>query len=756
MAKSFYVSLSAFAAISFSIAANGSTIVQTTNDGGGKSSLTNWDASSTSPKGTPTQGNDYVSEKTLRSPSDKSSVSFGGNSLQLGVVGGSPCVFVPYGGTYTFNRDGLILAQGRFQPYGSKVTSTIAGTVTVTSPDSAPFEFWLSNVDKNNGDKTNTVYYLTAKLRGGTGTRMRICERAPASAGKFFLVPAKESDFAGTIEIGPKVSSEPYAIQCELQGSPSMPCTLWATQYATLTPQYGSTQWTIGALRLDAGSTMLTKLADGNTSTMTLTEGLTTAYPVNLTFPSKRTHGHAKDRRVWTVLTLPTDKGTIHPEHFVLATQGNLYPETLPFVGLSVTTNEQTSVASLVLTQRQMSFMNEYLDPDLRGYSFAKTGYNFYTATTNDAAWSAGAPASADIDYWTNYDLNMAAPDQCDENHAYVFPGASLTLSNQTYFCTAARKLTIPMLRMMPGSQFWPMTDEPNGVVEVNGKIHVLTSGTSDNVFMRIRSDSAVAVKSELSGTGRLQIQPNAVDTVNNGVTLDADNGKFKGKIRLSAHNNTVTDPANAQTLVLKAANNVGAPLDAFTADALEIRYFSTLEVTNDIVFATANRGLKVADARIKVGAGATFTFANDITYAGPLVKAGAGRLVLGGTALGTKKALTVSEGTLAVSKDAALDGVAVTFTGGALAVDPETTGEYGVKGPFSGSLPVAFDLPEDEETHEYSNVAVCTVADSADVTPKAVHIPRHRVVFHWRDNDDGTKTLLADISRTGAAIILR
>ena len=284
----------------------------------------------------------------------------------------------------------------------------------------------------------------------------------------------------------------------------------------------------------------------------------------------------------------------------------------------------------------------------------------------------------------------------------------------------------------------------------------MLPPTTSDYALLRVRRRSTVDIEAELTGTGNLQVQPNANDSTDSVAVFDHDNSNFFGKIRIQSNTYTNDLFTKGQTLVLKAANNVGGPLDAFAADALEIRYFSTLEVTNDVVFATANRGLKVANAQIKVGAGATFAFANDITYAGPLVKVGAGRLVLGGEAKGTAKTLTVTEGTLAVSTDTALDGVDVTFAGGALAVDPAKAGAFGVKGPFSGNLPVAFDLPADEETHEYANVAVCTVDASADVTPKAVRIPRHRVVFHWRDNGDGTKTLLADISRSGFAVILR
>ena len=753
MSKSFYVAVVAFFV---AVSVNGETIYQNGNDAGGTSSLTSFNGVA------PTSDNDYVSAKTLRTPNkDPKDVIFKGKSLQLGIAGGDACTFVPYGGTYTFNDGGLILAKGQFNPYSSSLTSTIAGLVTVTAPNSTPFEFWLSY-----GSNKNNTYCLSAKLCGEAGTGLRISERASGSSGKFILAPATGSDFAGTIEIGPKASSEPYAISCELRGSPNMPCTLWATSYATLTPQYASTLWTVGSLRLDAGSTMLTKLTgDPKTSTITVTDSLTTAYPVNLTFPSARTVNTERGY-TWDILKLPKEKESmIHPEHFVLATQDAVgkFPDVFPSVSLRVT--EKDDLAVLELVQRQV-VQNVFADD--KGYGYSDQNFEFPTSMTNALAWSNSKLPMADIDYIAAYDLNVAPPSQCVEGN-YTFPGASLTLSNDVIFSEAAHCLTVPVLRVMYGSQLWPIADPwEDRTAEVRGRIHVITDGksSSDAAIIRVRRNCLARICSEITGSGRIQVQPNGDAIDGSCVVFDNDNSQFLGKIRITANRSAVTDFNYGETLILKAANNVGGPLTSFTKDALEIRNHGNLRVTNDVEFATQNRGIRINSAgRIEVSEGATFAVKTTLSLDGALTKSGKGVLAVSTIANGTSGSMIVSDGEVRPLAANSLKGTPITFDGGALLVDTTVaSGELSAKGvdmtgmdaPFGGAVKVAFAFAENETEHDVVAYPVCTVDAAAEVTPKAVRIPRHRVVFDWRTNGDGTKTLLASISRTGLAVILR
>lgn len=730
-----------------------------------KTSFATWDVCGT-PQGAPSSGNDYVCAGfSINAPNSGATQSFGGNSLCLGDASqnkaGDLILRRTASTTVSFSNSGLILEQGRILPGFTALSKayTFTGTIDVKSSLSLPFEFCIMD-DCTNHVGTSYVFGNNVTFKGNAGSGVAFVNRYDESKGSITFNP-NVNNFAGTFIIGG--GSPACAVKCELRGSPTMSGGIWIKALGEVVPQYASTLWTVGTLRLDAGSTWATKLTVNQpsnvpvTSTITLTDGLITAYPVNLAFTqgarkeTDSTYGYE-----WAVLRLPKDKAEqIHPEHFVLASQNTSFPKDDFYVGLIVRTNEND--VSLNVISRKRVYMTEPLDSGKRGFGYDPY-YEYYTAATNAAAWSDGnALGSPDIDYVSGSHLNLAPPSLCDDNHAYVFPGASLTMSNSTTLCTAARLVTFPVLRMMTGSQFWPLTDKMSETTVVRGQIHLVNTSANHPAYLRVRNRMSVDVQADLTSAsgGCLQVQPNATNAVSCRITFGHDNSAYTNRIFIAGADK-VTDFENGQTLVLQAANNVGGPLTRFMSDALSLFRFATLEVTNDLVFATANRGLTVENAQIKVGADATFTFANDITYNGPLVKTGAGRLVLGGTAKGTAKTLTVTEGTLAVSTDTALDDVNVTFAGGALAVDPETAGQYGMKGPFSGNLPVAFDLPADEDTHEYSDIAVCTVDASANVSPKVVRIPRHRVVFTWRDNGDGTKTLLADISRTGLAIILR
>ena len=72
------------------LAATGETLKLTTSDKGGNSSLVNWDACSSSPKGAPVPGNDYLITDQLhaRVSSSTDKIFFKGNSLTLGETGG--------------------------------------------------------------------------------------------------------------------------------------------------------------------------------------------------------------------------------------------------------------------------------------------------------------------------------------------------------------------------------------------------------------------------------------------------------------------------------------------------------------------------------------------------------------------------------------------------------------------------------------------------------------------------------------------
>jgi len=760
----------ASAAFSFVFCSCADTLYMTTSDdGASNSSFNNWDICGTR-KGAPTSGNNYVCDGfNINAPNSGATQSFGGNSLRLGDVaqGKSANLILrrTANTTVNFPNTGLILESGSVQPWinNGGLQYTFTGTIDVRSPQTSPFEFCIT--DKN-AAHLGMTYVLAATFKGEAGAGVALVNRYDNPNG-LAILNSTVSSFSGQFIIGGGTPA--CAVKCELRGSPTMPGGLWIKALGEVLPQYASTLWTIGTLRLDAGSTWAVKLTnDPKANTITLTDGLTTADSVNLTFTQGARQIDTEHGYVWDVLKLPKEKKEmIHPEHFVLKTQKDnlgLFPEKLPSVGLRVA--EKSDLAVLDLVQRQV-VQNVFADD--KGYGYSDQNFEFPTSMTNALAWSNSKLPSADIDCIAAYDLNAAPPSQCVEG-SYTFPGASLTLSNDVIFSEAAHCLTVPMLRVMYGSQLWPIADPwEDRTAEVRGRIHVITGekSSSDAAIIRVRRNCTARICSEITGSGRIQVQPNGDDIEGSCVVFDNNNNNFLGKIRITANRSAATDFKYGETLILKAANNVGGPLTSFTKDALEIRNHGNLRVTNDVEFATQNRGVRINSAgRVEVTEDATFAVKTTLSLDGVLAKTGKGVLAVSTIITnGTTGAMVVSEGKIRPLAANSLKGAPITFDGGALLVDTTVaSGDLSTKGadmtgmtaPFGGFVNVAFGFAEGEVEHDVTGYPVCTVDAAADVTPKAVRIPRHRVVFTWRDNNDGTKTLLSDIGRTGLAIILR
>ena len=118
----------------------------------------------------PESGNDYVVANGYYLHGDYSD-GFAGDSLQFGIVGGTEGIFFKeHAGTPTFTK--LILANGYYRTWmsNSGQAGHIAGSVQVTSPESAPFRLHSTH---NSG----LGWYLTywdAAITGAEGTGLKI------------------------------------------------------------------------------------------------------------------------------------------------------------------------------------------------------------------------------------------------------------------------------------------------------------------------------------------------------------------------------------------------------------------------------------------------------------------------------------------------------------------------------------------------------------------------------------------------------
>ena len=198
---------------------------------------------------------------------------------------------------------------------------------------------------------------------------------------------------------------------------------------------------------------------------------------------------------------------------------------------------------------------------------------------------------------------------------------------------------------------------------------------------------------------------------------------------------------------------------------------FSTITTTADAgAFVPVKHYISQAASSISVPAGTEFAITDSADITGTLTKSGDGLLTFGAAAVAREGAtLNVAAGSFGVKSADAVNGIPVTFSGGAsLAVDVEAVGdlkEVGVRNvaidtPFaavgSGSVPVSFT---GTLTDEEATIAVCTISSTA--TAPAFALPskfsRRKVASSgWRTNDDGSKTFEVFFVKPGFVVRFR
>ena len=742
----------------------------------------------------PTSANDYVVDGgfTMRFPNG-SYPSGGwvwpGKSLRIGTVGGSLGILVitrTANSTHTFNNGGLILAKGRIQPWVGNYTQTFTGTITVTAPESAPFDVMLNDTASH----TNQTFAIGGTLKGAAGTALRVYSNTAYPA-KFNLTTTPTA-FAGTVIVGNGDATK--QVTCSTDYNKEMPGGFLITTGSTLTalqndkhwyigflelqsgasflPPNSGTKWKIGDLTLDGESTLGFQISDANISTLTITNSLSVASGATLKFSGAPGESDTASRS-WVVMTLPQDKGTIPLENFTLSGLP-AYPSALPRYTLA--TNAVDGVWQLLLTKTAHGYLA--VNDDTGGYSAAA---EVSSACTNAASWASGAAPCPGIDYAAVKDKGglsswpvVRTPYQSEP---WVFAGDSLTLGTGGLLLPCAKDVTFSQLVLSANSTY--IMSLPGSGTHLRGAVQ--TVGGSDAYPQKIQAymRGLNAMDAEISGNGTIWvIGRNSSGNPYGDVEFTALNTNFTGKVKLCAvgptESSTKNPPSAAdyehERVFVTDARNLGGPLDAFRTDALELADYSVLEARNDVDMNVANRGITVTgNAGFAVPTTVTLSISNDITWNGTARKTGAGTLAIGGDpriASGSTAALAVEKGYVKVLSTNALNCVSTTFANGAyLLVDPAATGDVATFGavdlsatPFGGTLPVAFALPAlgDNETYDYSNVAVCTVADATTaegLTLSAKKIRGHSVKFTIRTNADGTTTVLAAVKASGFVI---
>lgn len=408
----------------------------------------------------------------------------------------------------------------------------------------------------------------------------------------------------------------------------------------------------------------------------------------------------------------------------------------------------------------------------------ASNGSSSPLAFTDDSCWSTGTVP--DEDFSGNV-LVEASSLGLGCNATIVRTNMVLTVRPKAAVYNHAWTFSVKELHLVGGSTFFTYAGAPNPAI--HGKI-VVWPGESP-VSFKGWADKCYRIYSEISGDGVISVCNHNPTSVS--MELYGTNVNYSGAFVVDSREDSWVPASGTDectTLFLNDGRNLGG---VYAGDdswkALTVKGNSKIAVRSDVMLDEPTRGIYVENAaRFVVPEDKTFVVMQNITFAGELVKTGAGRLTLGGAALfvdgnpdtapveGLNK-LTVSEGVLKVASTNALDGVAAKFAAGTtleLGAFPKADGmaDWGIVNtkwhtPFvsvGGKVRVEF-IDDGTECGDNVQVAVCTVQSSAvDSLPFAFGRLRsgYYTKVTTRDNGDGTVTVIAGFQRMGTRVIVR
>ena len=762
--------------------AKADTLTLTKSDASGNSSFATWNVSGGG-KAAPSAANDYVVDgsRTIRVLSNKQT-TFNGNKITFGSSDSSQGGLVVNANmSIGFANEGAFLRNGYFTPWASnrKIIISSGSKLTVTAPESNPFRIAAAEVDTKvtaTSFNTNNAWTIEAPIKGETGSALMLCAGGvrgslviPASADTFTVTGSMAEFFGKLIISGGLAGSAREAVPVSaLFESVTMGGTTVVQKGAQIKARYTDRTYTTAGLELQAGSILLAnnKVAESKCGKIAVTESLTVEKGAIVKLANHPNSGSGFDAYDWVVLTLPAEKGTIPLDKIE-------FPDLNDFPPCEVRTNLVNGVWQLVIHKDAHDALKTNDDSDT---NISKA---LPSALTNAASWVGGEVPEkgrmyvavngvGGLDEWpvvrTPYYTNTATP--------FVFEGDCLAIGQGGRILPCTRDVEFPFLYLSQNVTYpLSLASVPS---YLRGSIYLRASSDSYPQRFQAYMRGLNTVEAEVSGAGTLFVTGRSGSGNPYGdVEFTALNTNYTGRIKVCAEVSNVAasaDDYKHERVFVKDARNLGGPLDAFKADALELADYSVLEARNDVDMNVANRGITVTgNAAFAAPADVTLAISNDITWKGAVRKTGAGTLALNGAARvesGATATLAVEEGCLRVGSKDALSGVSVTFAdGAALLVDPEATGDAETLGavdlsnaPFGGKLPVAFVLPA-EGRPNYSNLAVCTVKDEATaaaLTIEPVTVKGCNVTFTTRTNADETVTVLASVKAAGLMIVIR
>lgn len=763
MAKSFYVSLSAFAAIVLAVTANGADYTLTKGDESGKSSVTSWDVSGEN-IGAPTAENNYYTGAFVMRAVDKANNSvFKGKSLHIGPYSGysTGALAIPGGGSKRFSveNDGLFLVQGRIVPYSANQQLALEGKVTVVNTKTN--NFYIGSADKNHSNFTNNFSGILL------GDKDAYLNYRAHSTGCFAYLRVGMTEYLGTLKIA-RMSADDYPWTVEYRNGYELGGTLVIGAGCYLYPQYGTSHATVGSLVLEDGAILGGRSGSGNYATVTVNDSISIGRNITFRYSGSISAGNAYD--VPFLVKAAGATGELHPEHFVETSRTPEDHECLPRWWFETRKGDD---GSETLYYRQNKVVQiKSTDSNVYGETFT------HSSLVDESMIQNGALPQGDYDYVITKNGFAGTDGKSWQgtylftptdlvNKSYEFKGKSLTIGTGCTFKSAANPLTIDTLRLTGNSWFFPRVNSGTATTLEGRELFIGpemadADGNLQPAMIDVYGKCVWTCKAALTGPGHLKFRANQGSSNPGGaIVLQGLSTNFLGKITISSGSWDATKLTASVNECVKVsdARQLGGELAAFTADALKLENWGTLEATDDVDFSMANRGVTVGNyGQMRVASGKTLMIGNKVTLNGELHKAGTGTLAFGAAAeAGTGAKLVVDAGTVQANVATAFAGVDVSFANGtALIVD--TTRGFGEKGvDLSGAttaVNVQLGFAADETEHELSAYPLCTV--SAGVTVTVARPKRHFVKLTTKSNGDGTVTYLADVGVTGAAIILR